>query len=102
MSKEDLCRHGTAVVGFARTGKATLDFLLGKIKEVFLFTDTPIQGVDIPAKELYEKKGVTFLVGEDQFSRLDKVKRIVLSPGVDGQTPRFCRLRENGIKIICP
>lgn len=92
-----------AAAGFGKTGRALLDFLLEK-KEydaIYLFNDTPI---DVPgdqdAKKEYENKGVVFLFGEDDFSRLEEVGLIVLSPGVDGRTERFDRLREKGIKIV--
>lgn len=90
-----------AVVGFGKTGKGVLDFLLarGGVKNfnLYLYNDTSI---DEPAQQQYKQRGVTFLVGENQFMRLADVERIVLSPGVDGRTPRFDRLRQQGIEII--
>ena len=96
----DIRSHGAAVVGFGKTGKGMLDFLEKKTKKIYLFNDTPIPDQDLPLKQKYENRGVTFLVGEDRFNRLNEVKVIILSPGVDGRTPRFSRLREKGIQII--
>jgi UDP-N-acetylmuramoylalanine--D-glutamate ligase len=90
-----------AVVGFGKTGKGVLDFLLarGGVKNfnLYLYNDTPI---DESAQQHYKQRGVNFLVGENQFIRLADVERIVLSPGVDGKTSRFDRLRQQGIEII--
>lgn len=92
-----------AVAGFGRTGRALLDFLLEKKehKALYLFNDTPI---DVPGdqdtRREYESRGVVFIIGDDDFSRLEEVELIVLSPGVDGRTERFHRLREKGIEIV--
>lgn len=96
----DISSHGAAVIGFGKTGKAVLDFLKEKTDKLYLFNDTAIPDQDLQLKQKYQNKGVTFLVGEDQFNRLKEVKVIILSPGVDGRTPRFNQLREKGIKII--
>jgi UDP-N-acetylmuramoylalanine--D-glutamate ligase len=96
----DISSHGAAVVGFGKTGKGVLDFLEEKTKKICLFNDTPIPGQELRLKQKYESRGVAFLVGEDQFSRLEEVKVIILSPGVDGRAARFNRLREKGITII--
>jgi UDP-N-acetylmuramoylalanine--D-glutamate ligase len=96
----DISSHGAAVIGFGKTGKGLLDFLEEKTKKIYLFNDTAIPDQDLQLKQKYENRGVTFLVGEDQFNRLNEVKVIILSPGVDGRTPRFNQLREKGIKII--
>ena len=91
----------TAVVGFGKSGKGVLDFLLEKTgKAPFLYNDTPIPETEAAEQKKYQDKGVTFLVGEEHFNRLEKVGLIVLSPGVDGSKPRFARLREKGIVII--
>jgi len=125
----DINSHGAAVVGFGKTGKAVLDYLIKSFygesgeggwqpqpihgqpdaalskassqkKTLYLYDDTPIPVHDLLIKKKYKDRGVTFLEGEDQFNRLKEVKVIILSPGVDGRTPRFNRLREKGINII--
>lgn len=96
----DISNHGAAVIGFGKTGKGVLDFLKGKTDKIYLFNDTAIPDQDLQLKQKYQNRGVTFLVGEDQFDRLKEVKIIILSPGVDGRAPRFIQLREKGIKII--
>jgi UDP-N-acetylmuramoylalanine--D-glutamate ligase len=109
---------GVAVVGFGKTGQAVLDFLLenhtkrfcggpggGFFKKsplaaggkIFLYNDTPVENAE---RQKYEKRGITFLVGEEQFSRLAEAGLIILSPGVDGRASRFSGLREQGIVII--
>jgi UDP-N-acetylmuramoylalanine--D-glutamate ligase len=95
----------TAVVGFGKTGRAVLDFLLaGRKKEetpIYLYNDAPVtDGEALKAKEIYENNNITFLIGEKQFERLQTVTRIVLSPGVNGRAPRFDRLRRQGVEII--
>jgi UDP-N-acetylmuramoylalanine--D-glutamate ligase len=104
MTIDNRLNEPAAVVGFGKTGKGVLDFLLSaspggaKKPAVFLYNDTPIENA--AEQEHYEKKGVKFLVGDDQFKRLSKAKRIILSPGVDGGTPRFEALRQTGREII--
>ncbi len=104
-----------AVVGFGKSGKAALDFLLIKsftgVKgavfqksplavggNIYLYNDTPI--TEEEEKEKYQSKGVIFLIGEEQFPRLEEMGLVILSPGVDGRKPRFDRLREKGVVII--
>jgi UDP-N-acetylmuramoylalanine--D-glutamate ligase len=118
----DISSHGAAVIGFGKTGKAVLDYLIKsfcrgsrgavfsksaplaaegkKVKNLYLYNDTPIPLHELLIKKKYKDRGVTFLEGEDQFKGLEEVKLIILSPGVDGRTPRFNQLREKGIKII--
>jgi UDP-N-acetylmuramoylalanine--D-glutamate ligase len=95
-----MSRQNVAVIGFGKTGKAVLDFFLERNsnKTLYLYNDTPI--IDTVERQSYEKKGVTFLEGEETFHRLHEVESIILSPGVDGSAPRFLLLREKGIKIV--
>ncbi len=92
-----------AVAGFGKTGRALLDFLLQKkeYQPLYLFNDTTI---DVPGdqdvQKEYQNKGVVFLTGKENFSRLEEVELIILSPGIDGRTERFDHLREKGIKIV--
>ena len=89
-----------AVVGFAKTGRALLDFLLkqSSVEKIYLYDDHAIS--DKEQKALYQERGVEFLIGDDQFSRLAEAQLIILSPGVSGRTERFSRLRELGIHIV--
>lgn len=92
-----------AVVGFGRTGKSLLDFLLEQkeCEHIYLFNDTPLAAPEeLAGREAYESRGVTFIIGESEFPRLMEAELIILSPGVDGRKERFDRLREKGIKII--
>lgn len=97
-----------AIIGFGKTGKAVLDFFLNaqknhsfppglRAKQVFLFNDSPVE--DNLLKP-YIQKGVTFLCGEKNFNQMGNMDLIVLSPGVNGLTPRFDNLRSKGIAII--
>lgn len=90
-----------AVVGFGKTGRALLDFLLDNhgCDTLYLYNDTPIEAPEKEAED-YEARGVTFLVSEYCFSRLEEVELIILSPGVDGRTERFDQLRGKGVSII--
>ncbi len=90
-----------AVVGFGKTGRALLDFLLENhgYDSLYLYNDTPIEAPEEVA-ETYEARGVTFLISEYCFSRLEEVELIILSPGVDGRTGRFDQLRGKGVSII--
>ncbi len=91
------------VVGFGRTGRALLDFLLEQkeCKHLYLYNDTLIEGAqETAARADYETRGVIFIIGANEFPRLADVELIILSPGVDGRKERFDRLREKGIKII--
>lgn len=88
------------VVGFGRTGKAVLDFLIkhNPDDEIMLYDDTFIGDMDVVEK--YESHGVRFVMGENRFYELLKVEMIILSPGVNGRTVRFGRLRDQKIKIV--
>jgi UDP-N-acetylmuramoylalanine--D-glutamate ligase len=89
-----------AVVGFAKTGKALLEFLLTQkqVEHLYLYDDNP----RIEAREIeeYKNRGVTFLVGAEDFNRLGEMDLIILSPGVNALTPRFTPLRQKGIRLI--
>jgi UDP-N-acetylmuramoylalanine--D-glutamate ligase len=89
-----------AVIGFGKTGKALLDFLISKSDGwgLFLFNDTEI--VDIEQKEYFQKKNVEFLEGDKDFTRLEDMDLLLLSPGIDGRNPRFDSFRKSGKVII--
>lgn len=89
-----------AVIGFGKTGRALLDFLISKNQgwRLFLFDDKEI--VDTEQKEYYQNKQVEFLEGDKTFTRLEDMDLLVFSPGVDGRKPRFDRLRKSGKAII--
>lgn len=89
-----------AIVGFGKTGRALLDFLLGKniFERIILFDDNPID--DSIKQANYEKKGVEFIIGGDNFSKLEDAEIVLLSPGVNGKTNRFNELRVSGVKVV--
>lgn len=92
-----------AVFGFGKTGRALLDFLLERklYKTLYLFNDNPVgTPEDRSSKKDYETRGVIFIIGPNRFEQLETMDLILLSPGVDGRTERFHRLRKKGIKII--
>lgn len=90
-----------AVIGFGKTGQAVLDFFLQKsYRNIFLFNDVSLDNEKLELQKEYQEKGVNFLIGDEHFNRLEDVQLMVLSPGVDGQTPRFTKLREKGVIII--
>jgi len=89
-----------AVVGFGKTGKSVLDFILVKelFRNIFLYNDTPI-----PEREIetgYRQKGVKFIQGEENFNKLESMDLIILSPGVNGRNRRFEKIRQKGVKIV--
>ncbi len=105
MKNSDYVGKRIAVFGFGKTGRALLDFLLErkqyKIKALYLFNDNPVEAPeDRRSKKDYEKRGVTFIIGPERFGELEAMDLILLSPGVDGRTERFYRLRQKGITII--
>lgn len=83
------------VVGFGRTGKALLDFLLEKklFENIFLYNDETINEIEI--KENYKKNGVNFLIKENDFSKLECMDLIILSPGINARTERFNKIRKS-------
>jgi UDP-N-acetylmuramoylalanine--D-glutamate ligase len=83
------------VVGFGRTGKALLDFLLEKklFENIFLYDDETINEIEI--KENYKKNGVNFLIKENDFSKLECMDLIILSPGINARTERFNKIRKS-------
>ncbi len=89
-----------AVIGFGKTGKALLNFLMAKNigRQLFLFNDDVIR--DEKEKQSFRQNGVEFLEGEKSFARLQEMDLMVISPGVDGRNPRFEELRKSGQKII--
>jgi len=94
--------HHLGIVGLGKTGIALLDFFLNPLhgtgKKIFLYDDSSL--INTTAAEQYRQKGVTFLSGEEQFHHLEQMDLVILSPGVDGQTPRFQKLRQKGIAVI--
>lgn len=102
-SKNEFSVSRIAVAGFGKSGRALLDFLLeeNRYETIYLFNDTEIAApAEKDAKIAYEQKGVTFIIGGDRFSQLEDAELIILSPGINGRTERFDRLREKGIIII--
>lgn len=92
-----------AVIGFGKTGRAVLDFFLQRnsTKTICLYNDNPIEGKEnTGARKAYEEAGVKFLIGEESFDELNDADLIILSPGVNGRTPRFNRLRKKGVRIV--
>jgi len=89
-----------SVVGFGRTGKALLNFILKRNlhSRIILFDDNSIRDQDI--QKNFEAQGVDFYIGSDQFSVLEEVALVVLSPGVNGRDERFVDLRKKGVEII--
>jgi UDP-N-acetylmuramoylalanine--D-glutamate ligase len=89
-----------AVVGFGKTGRAVLDFILerGLFRNIFLFNDNPVSETEL--KNRYQQRGVEFIQGENNFRKLGYMDLIIISPGVNGQDPRFERIRQNGIRIV--
>lgn len=83
------------VVGFGRTGKALLDFLLERklFENIFLYNDETINEIEI--KENYKKNGVNFLIKENDFSKLECMDLIILSPGINARTERFNKIRKS-------
>ncbi|MBN1196275.1 MAG: UDP-N-acetylmuramoyl-L-alanine--D-glutamate ligase [Candidatus Aminicenantes bacterium] len=89
-----------AVVGFGRTGRAMLDFLLESRESLslVLFTDKPLDRDETVVH--YERRGVRFLAGPGDFLHLSKVHTVVLSPGVDGSADRFRDLKSGGVEVV--
>ncbi len=89
-----------AVIGFGKTGKALLKFLLDKAmcRRVFLYNDAPVE--DLDTVRAFEALGVQFLIGAESFSRLQDMDIIILSPGVDGRDERFANIRKKSIPIV--
>ena len=97
-------RNVVAVAGFGKTGRSLLDFLLQNpvcretYDKIYLYDDFSIN--DHEKKQYYEKQGVEFLLGKGSFARLEQAGVILLSPGIDGRSSRFERLRQRGGEIL--
>ncbi len=89
-----------AVIGFGKTGKALLNFLLKKkqFQRLYLYNDVPVS--DIEAVKEYERLGVTFLTGAYDFPMLLEMDIVILSPGVNGRGKRFSKIREKGVPVV--
>jgi UDP-N-acetylmuramoylalanine--D-glutamate ligase len=89
--------RNAAVVGFGKTGKALLNFLLERniCDGVFLYNDAPIEDV-----EDYRRRGVIFLTGVEEFPRLLEMDIVIMSPGVNGRDERFADIRKKNIPIL--
>ena len=94
-----ILKERVGIVGFGKTGKALLDFLIERklFKNIYLYNDETIN--EIETKENYKKKGVTFLIKENDFSKLEEMDLIILSPGINARTERFNKIREK-VKIV--
>ncbi|HDP95257.1 MAG TPA: UDP-N-acetylmuramoyl-L-alanine--D-glutamate ligase [Candidatus Aminicenantes bacterium] len=95
-----MIESGVAVVGFGRTGRAMLDFLLesGDPPSLMLYTDKPPDRDE--TVRTYKRRGVCFLAGPGDFARLGTAHTVVLSPGVDGRAERFQDLRNRGVSVV--
>jgi UDP-N-acetylmuramoylalanine--D-glutamate ligase len=89
-----------AVLGFGKTGQAVLEFLLAHepLAALVLFNDSEI--ADRERQKVFEQRGVNFLIGAEKFSELGACRLVIMSPGFDGQNPRFAALRLQGVKVI--
>lgn len=89
-----------AVVGFGRTGRAAVDFMLEQAgrESLLLYTDAPVARDETVAG--YESRGVRFVSGADGFARLRAAQTVVISPGVDGNTERFRDLKDRGVDVV--
>jgi UDP-N-acetylmuramoylalanine--D-glutamate ligase len=89
-----------AVLGFGKTGQAVLEFLLTHEPrtELVLFNDNEITDKD--RQKAFEQRGVSFLIGAEKFGELGHCRLVIMSPGFDGQNPRFAALRLQGVKVI--
>ena len=93
-------RRGVGIIGFGRTGRGMLDFLLNREKPrpILLFTDLPVS--EGGGFEEYKNRGVEFVSGEEGFARLFTMETVVLSPGVDGSRKRFRDLRNGNVDVV--
>lgn len=91
----------TGICGFGRTGKSLLDFCLTQDSgdKVIVYNDTAIDKETEEYKD-YIDAGVTFVTGQENFTTLENVDRIVLSPGIDGTAERFRNVRHKGIPVM--
>lgn len=88
------------VAGFGLTGKTLLDFLLQRrlFDHVYLYNDTVIP--DSAERSRYLQRGVRFIEGEGNFSKLKDMDALIVSPGIDARTERFDTLRAAGVSIL--
>jgi UDP-N-acetylmuramoylalanine-D-glutamate ligase len=95
MSKDQI-----AVLGFGKTGQAVLEYLLAHEPQssLILFNDSAIG--DQGRQQAFERRGVRFLIGAEKFSELGACRLVIMSPGFNGQDPRFAALRSLGVKAI--
>ncbi len=93
-------KRAVAVLGFGKTGQAVLDYLLAHEPHtpLWLFNDDAI--AEGEPRRSFERRGVRFLTGADRFAELAGCGRVVMSPGFDGQHPRFAALRRGGAEVI--
>jgi UDP-N-acetylmuramoylalanine--D-glutamate ligase len=89
-----------AVLGFGKTGQAVLEYLLAHEPQsaLILFNDSAIG--DQGRQQAFERRGVRFLIGAEKFSELGACRLVIMSPGFNGQDPRFAALRSLGVKVI--
>jgi len=88
------------VVGFGKTGRALLDFILkeGLCSRPLLYNDTPLEESLVTAH--YQDHGVEFAFGERAISELEKTELVLMSPGVNGRSARFSAVRDKGIPVL--
>jgi UDP-N-acetylmuramoylalanine--D-glutamate ligase len=89
-----------AVLGFGRTGQALLQFLLDAEPQAPLVVFNDGEIADREQRDAFERRGVRFIVGADRFVELSGCRLAIISPGIDGKTPRFAGLRAQGVEII--
>jgi UDP-N-acetylmuramoylalanine--D-glutamate ligase len=89
-----------AVLGFGKTGQAVLDFFLNHEPRasLILFNDSEI--ADKKRQKTFERRGVRFLIGAENFTELCACRLVIMSPGFDGNNSRFAALRSKGVKVM--
>lgn len=88
------------IVGYGRTGQALLRYARRQpeIEKILVFDDhSRLPGA---GKKEGSEPRIGFLTGNRHFSRLSDMDTVVLSPGVNGQTPRFAALKEQGVQVL--
>ncbi len=100
MNREELHNKKVLVLGYGKTGKAVVDFLLEQ-NSMIIVNDIK-KRVEFDENRLrdYERRGVKYIFGEHLPELCKQVDMIVISPGIDPKWMPFDELKIKGIEVI--
>lgn len=94
--------RGIGIIGFGKTGQAVLDFLVkregNEEREIVVFDDKLNKKLILDKK--YSSVNIRIFHDDKDIGKLKNLKKVVISPGVNGREARFDQLRRSDVEIV--